>query len=155
MDERQFELPLYTTRRSQRAKRVTLRIAPGTGVEVVVPERYDERRIPDLIAEHQRWIERRTRQLRRKAAGAALLDRTPLPRTIHLAACRERWTVDYRHDAGAAPRLSQIGERALRLRIDLHDLQRAQACLDRWCRRRAAAFLPERLQALAEQSGLR
>lgn len=155
MDERQFELPLYTTRRSDRAKRVTLRIAPGSGLEVVVPERYDLRRIPELIAEHRQWIDRRTRQLRRKAEGAAVLDRTPLPRTIHLAACHERWLVHYRHDVGAAPRLTQIGERALRLRIDLHDLQRAQACLDRWCRRRAAVYLPDRLQALAAQCGLR
>ena len=155
MDERQFELPLYTTRRSGRAKRVTLRIAPGAGFEVVVPERYDERRIPEVIAEHRLWIDRRTRQLRRKAEGATALDRTPLPQTIHLTACHERWLVQYRHATGAAPRLTQIGERTLRLRIDLHDLHRAQACLDRWCRRRAATFLPERLHLLAAQSGLR
>lgn len=155
MDDRQFELPLYTTRRSGRATRVTLRIAPGTGLEVVVPERYDERRIPDLIAEHQNWIDRRTRQLRRKADGAAALDRTPLPKTIHLAGCRERWSVDYRHAAGASPRLTQIGDRELRMRVDLHAQRRTAVCLDRWCRRRATLALPIRLRQLGEQCGLR
>lgn len=154
MDDRQLELALYTVRHSDRATRVTLHIAPGSGLEVVVPRRYDARQIPALVKEHQHWIERRTRQLRRKSVGAPALERTPLPNQIPLAACRERWSVSYRHAAGAAPRLSVTGDRDLRLRADLREDDRAGVCLTRWCRRRASDFLTERLRALAEQFGL-
>jgi predicted metal-dependent hydrolase len=54
----------YTVRRSQRAKRVRVNVAPhgelgGVGVEVVLPERASERAAAAAVKELRPWIERR------------------------------------------------------------------------------------------------
>jgi predicted metal-dependent hydrolase len=57
----------YTVRRSTRAKRVRVNVAPGAdlrsvGVEVVLPQRASERAAAAAISELRPWIERRVRE---------------------------------------------------------------------------------------------
>src|SRR5436190_20473424 len=59
----------YTVRRSDRARRLRIVVAP-TGVEVVLPRRMALRDAEAFVAEKARWIERTLRQY--KAAEAAL-----------------------------------------------------------------------------------
>jgi predicted metal-dependent hydrolase len=59
----------YTIRRSDRARRLRIVVAP-TGVEVVLPRRMALRHAEEFVAEKARWIERTLRQYR--AAEAAL-----------------------------------------------------------------------------------
>src|SRR4051812_28118062 len=47
----------YTIRRSDRAQRLRIVVAP-TGVEVVVPRRMALRHAEEFVAEKRRWIER-------------------------------------------------------------------------------------------------
>lgn len=65
MFQNQLELPLintqnppYKIRKSKRAKRIFLRIMPGRGLEIVVPERLKHYSIENLLEEHKSWIER-------------------------------------------------------------------------------------------------
>ena len=50
--------PPYKIRKSKRAKRIFLRIMPGRGLEIVVPERLKRYSIENLLVEHKVWIER-------------------------------------------------------------------------------------------------
>ncbi len=65
----------YVVRRSARAKRVSVKIHPDGGVEVVLPQRSPERAAAAAVFELRPWIERRlaevqvTRALLRERAG--------------------------------------------------------------------------------------
>jgi predicted metal-dependent hydrolase len=58
----------YTIRRSDRARRLRIVVAP-TGVEVVLPRRMALRHAEEFVAEKARWIERTLRQYRAAEAG--------------------------------------------------------------------------------------
>ncbi len=65
----------YAVRRSARAKRVSVKVHPDGGVEVVLPQRAPERAAAAAVLELSSWIERRlaevqaTRALLRERAG--------------------------------------------------------------------------------------
>ena len=48
----------YTIRRSTRARHVWLRVSPAGELVVVLPVGYDARRVPALLKEKRKWIER-------------------------------------------------------------------------------------------------
>jgi predicted metal-dependent hydrolase len=80
----------YTIRESQKAKRVSLRISATGDLEVVIPPRFDRRKIPAIVQQKQRWIERTTQRLQPPATATDLL-----PETIELVAIAQAWQVDY------------------------------------------------------------
>lgn len=63
-------LPGYSVRESARARRVRLVMSAEGGLEVVVPRRFDQRKIPGLLESKRDWIER---------AGTRIKDRTEAP----------------------------------------------------------------------------
>ena len=148
---RQLELPLITVRESERAARATFHAAPS-GVELVVPRRFNARLLPVLLAEHREWIDRSVRRLRRHSTGATATRKLTLPRSITLRAMRERWNVAYRHQPGLA-RLRCVGPRLLTLACDLRDLSQPLDMLRRWVRREADAHLRARTLELCERHG--
>lgn len=131
----------YTIRRSDRARRLRIVVAP-TGVEVVLPRHMALRHAEEFVAEKARWIERTLRQYR--DAEAALppvrledggeipyLGQT-LPMRVHVEEWRTRPGVSLRrgvlHVGVLAP-----GEEAIR------------DALTRWFRRQARVEIAERL----------
>ena len=50
--------PPYTVRRSQRARRILLRILPGKGLEVILPPHADPAQVPGVIVRMRSWIEK-------------------------------------------------------------------------------------------------
>ena len=51
-------LPPYTVRRSQRARRILLRILPGKGLEVILPPHADPAQVPGVVARMRAWIDK-------------------------------------------------------------------------------------------------
>jgi predicted metal-dependent hydrolase len=51
-------LPAYSLRSSARARRISLRILPDRGLEVVLPLQADPACVPDLLRRHNAWIVR-------------------------------------------------------------------------------------------------
>ncbi|MDQ6835153.1 MAG: M48 family metallopeptidase [Actinomycetota bacterium] len=58
----------YRIRRSERARRVRVTVAPDRGVEVVLPRRAPERAAQSAVRELRPWIERRMGELERAQA---------------------------------------------------------------------------------------
>ena len=57
---RPLEFPQeYSIRVSRRARRISLRVLPGKGLEVVLPHRADPACVPALLASHRDWIEKK------------------------------------------------------------------------------------------------
>ena len=165
-------LPAFSVRASSRARSVRLVITAEGDLTVVVPRRFDQRKIAGIVVEKLPWIERTCArvQARRVAAEAlAALDDGSAPERVELPALGEVWVVEYRSrsvasalrstgrsgdEAASAARgrgatvREAAGGRLIVTGADGED-EAARAALVRWLRRRAQKELPARLEELA------
>lgn len=149
------DLPPYRVRRSARARRPSVSVCLHDGIVLTLPQRYDERRVPALLAEWRPWI---VRQLRRFDGHRATLpaDMTaPLPATVRLPAVRGAWQVSYRDSGDAKLRVRERADRLLVKTPDVNDAALSRAALRRWLTRKARAHLQTELDRLADQHALR
>jgi predicted metal-dependent hydrolase len=93
-------LPPYTVRHSRRARRASIRILPGKGVEVVLPVGVDSALAPALIRGKRQWIDTWMRRLRLDTAVNSILE---LPREIELPAVNARHAVHYENPGPSSP----------------------------------------------------
>jgi predicted metal-dependent hydrolase len=140
----------YRVRTSARASRLSLRIDPQEGLEVIVPLRVRDADIGRLVAAKSGWVARKLRDIaRQKAAtpGIELRDGAEimlLGRTHAL------------HVSTADGRRAWI-ERLpghIHLRIDSLDDDRVGAAFRWWLVRLAKAAIPERVEALNARCGM-
>ena len=129
----------YTIRRSDRARRVRVRVEGDGSVEVVLPRRAPERHAADAVRELAPWIERRRRAVARAALEVARAPGTVpyLGETLHLVPEPGRTRVARRGSALLVP----VGE--------------ARPALERWYRRRARDEIGPRLDAATARAGSR
>jgi predicted metal-dependent hydrolase len=106
-------MPPYSIRESKRARRVTLKIFPGRGLEVVTPKGFGREKIPQIISENQTWIQRTFKRLQDQ--GNLLEPRCVLPESIHLPAVGRRFVVHYANSDAGALRLAQSAAGSLEL----------------------------------------
>lgn len=135
-DEPTFD---YRVRRSDRARRVRVRVDPARGVEVVLPRRTPEREAAAAVRELRPWIERRIADLERTRAAVAARGATVpyLGRTLTLVGEPGRTRVHRRGDALLVPGGAADHRPAL----------------ERWFRRRAHAEIAPRLDAATAAAG--
>jgi predicted metal-dependent hydrolase len=129
----------YRVRRSDRARRVRVRVDATSGVEVVLPRRAPERAAAAAVSELRPWIERRMAELRRthalvaaRGASVPYLD----------------GTLALQPEAGRT-RVHRRGERLL-----VPDGDHRPA-LERWYRRQARAEVATRLDRATALAGTR
>jgi predicted metal-dependent hydrolase len=91
------QLPDYSIRRSPRAKNLRLKVTRDDGLLVVVPESYDEGKIPSLLERKKDWI---ADALNRVGETKRFLEPKPvhLPETVRLVALGETWIITYRDE---------------------------------------------------------
>jgi predicted metal-dependent hydrolase len=83
----------YSIRVSKRAKKVTLTVSPGQGLEIVVPCGFDRKHIPEILLQKKEWIERAFKQIGGNVhAGRSALT---LPQSIYLRAVDRQLAVKY------------------------------------------------------------
>jgi len=128
----------YRVRRSDRARRVRVRVDPAHGVEVVLPRRAAEREAAAAIRELGPWIERRMAELARtRAAVAARGASVPyLGETLLLV---------------FEPGRTRAHRRAATLLVPGAGDHRP--ALERWFRRQARAEIAPRLDAATAAAG--
>lgn len=134
----------YRVRRSDRARRVRVRVDEESGVEVVLPRRSAEREAAAAIRQLRPWIERRIAELERTRAAVAARGATVpyLGETLALVAEPGRTQVHRSGERLLVPGSPAGGEEA-------------RAALERWYRRRAHAEIAPRLDAATAQAGTR
>jgi len=129
----------YRVRRSDRARRVRVRVDQERGVEVVLPRRVAEREAAAAIRELRPWIERRIAELQRTRAAVAARGATVpyLGETLRLSAEPGRTRVHRRGETLLVP----------------GDDQDHRPALERWFRRQARAEIALRLDAATAAVG--
>ena len=136
MKHNQFD---YSVRVSNKAKYAKLRIKPFGGLEVVIPQRFPKKSIPDLLIQHTEWIEQ---QLRKNPQPV----RPVLPDDIYLDFNDSRWSVNYDSNLiiSSSEQILIKGEKAEDKIWQLRN----------WIRQKAWEQLPPLLEALSLQTGL-
>lgn len=169
--ERSDDLPEHSIRFSRKAKRVVLRVVPGKGLEVVIPESSAKGLaasfVPALLRRNKAWIDKATARLARaardKEAGSEATDRLFLNGGSECVLLEyEPWPANRRprprlreYPAGmnAAPHAAPGGEpHAAPLRLlRLTGGGRADylALLRRWVKEEAAARFGPRIRGLS------
>ncbi|HKJ70905.1 MAG TPA: YgjP-like metallopeptidase domain-containing protein [Gammaproteobacteria bacterium] len=142
------KLPAYTVRESRRAKRARIDVSPAGRVEVVVPAGFPRRRVPALLADNLRWLERALARVERRRAEAPELH-ARLPQRIHLTALDRAWPVTYPGGGRAEAREAGGG-----LRVHAPDVRGARDALCRWLARTAKAELVPWAHSVAGVVGL-
>jgi predicted metal-dependent hydrolase len=139
----------YTIRRSDRARRLRIVVAP-TGVEVVLPRRMALRHAEEFVAEKARWIERTLRQYRDAEAAlppVGLEDGGEIPylgTTIPIRVNVEPWRT--------RPGVSRRGGR-LHVGVMEPGEEAVRDALTRWYRRQARIEIAERLDWATLRAG--
>jgi len=129
----------YRVRRSDRARRVRVRVDPARGVEVVLPRRTPEREAAAAIRELRPWIERRVAEIARTRAAVAARGATVPYLGGMLALVGEPGRTRVHRD-GETLLVPGGGEDH-------------RPALERWYRRRARAEIAPRLDAAAAAAG--
>lgn len=144
-------LPTYSVRESARARRVLLRVRPNRGLEVVVPPRFDQGRIPAIVARRSDWIARAFARYGIAPDGAPAPG--DLPQFLEFPAFGERVEVDY--SLGPNRRI-RIRPNADRLLISGPDGDRnvVLAGLREHLKSRARTLLPPLARELSSRCGL-
>lgn len=143
--------PTYNLRFSQRARRVNLKFCPTNGLEIVVPNKFNVQRIPNIIEQHRGWIERTQQKLKNIAK-----DRTEelLPITINLAALNQIWQVNYESTAASVLHLKQIDTHQLLIVGNLQNQTAIKKLLHKWLKRLAKNHLIPLLNNLSQLHNL-
>jgi predicted metal-dependent hydrolase len=131
-------------RESSRARRLTIKVAPGRSPEVVVPVGTRRREIEKLLRRNSDWIERKTEELRRAAADDRLRLGRPGVVWVHGEA------IPIVHLTGGRP-VASLRDGALRVRGHHVD---APAAIERWYRREARRRLERICAREAEALGV-
>ncbi len=138
----------WRVRASRRARRLTVRVFPGGGVEIVVPQGTGPRAVELFVARYRPWIERKVEQYRPLQAASG----TGLPEEIRFQASGACWRVEY-VETQAAPRLVVDGDRLL-LIGDQSRVALLRHALQRFTLRHAHSILVPQLERLAAEFGL-
>lgn len=156
------ELPHFTLRVSARARRAGLRVSAREGLVVVIPHRFNPRRIPDLLQLNRVWIQRALQRVEAERLQLAAIPPDQPPEGFSLAALGEEWTVS--HQTAELPRFHLTEEdqglfaKQLTLKLTLIGSNENPAArlilLRRWLKRRAESQLIPWLQALGHTTGL-
>ena len=91
------ELPNYTIRISERARRISLRFSPESGLELIIPSARHERKALEFLKSQQSWIEKKQAQYRNSIAVQEL----SLPHKLFLPALDQHWNIIYPESARA------------------------------------------------------
>ncbi|WP_461208709.1 M48 family metallopeptidase [Desulfocurvus sp. DL9XJH121] len=141
----------YTVRESARARRVTLRVSPRRGVEVVVPRGFDRAAVPGIVARREGWIEAQVQRLRDKGWSESPPGR---PEVLPLRALGREVRLEAVHAAGRATALTPRGPDRLLLSGDTEDHAAGRVLVLAWLKTQARLHLVPRLRELSARHGL-
>ncbi len=139
----------WRVRTSHRARRLTVRVFPGGGVEIVVPQGTGPRAVENFVRRYRSWIDRKVAQYRPIEAATG----NGLPEEVRFRCSGDRWRVEY-VEAEGAPRLSVEGDRLLLIGEQSRVVLLRHA-LQRFTMRAAHSMLVPLLARLAAECGLR
>jgi predicted metal-dependent hydrolase len=144
----------YQVRVSTRAKHPRLKMSAREGLVVVVPDGFEEARIPSVVEGKREWIRRTEARLREQVKFLGPQPPGLPPERISLRAIGQEWSVAYRQTEGAG--VTAVERRGQQLLVygDIEDDARVVASLRRWLSRKTREHVAPWLASLGRERGL-
>ncbi len=136
---------ILSMRHSKRAKRLIFKSSVKEGLEIVLPRRYDDRWVEDVLDKRKSWILKRISELR----SERMLLR---PGKIVLESIGRRWTIFYR--AAGNEVVEETGQGKLEVTPDSTEVFSTSRVLQQWLQMKAVDHLPPLLRERAGVLGL-
>ncbi len=136
-----------TIRRSQRARHVRLKVHHSGQLELVVPLRFDERRLPAILEAHEAWVQR---TLQRVGVTPGPPQAIAAPDRILLPAIGGEWRLEYRDIGGERCSCRESEEGILQVSGGLT----WQSALKRWLARQGKLHLTSWLDRVSAELDL-
>jgi predicted metal-dependent hydrolase len=145
--------PAYTVRESRRARHVRITLSARDGLVIVVPRGFDKSRIPAILEQKKRWLEKAQRRIGEQQPPVELAPAESLPVRVALLGIGEEWAVDYRPTESSCVTAIERAGRRLVLSGDAGSVDACRAALGRWLNRKGHEHLKPWLEKLAAEHG--
>src|SRR5579872_6206347 len=133
--------PNYTIKKNPRARHVRLKVTPRCGLEIVVPLRFNERSIPEILEKNKIWIEKHLPKAHEPQV---------LPDKIILSAIDQVWKIDYIKTSSVKVKMILRPHQELVLIGDVENKTICKKILTHWVREQAQKYLSLQLRATSE-----
>ena len=143
--------PAYVLIKHPRARHVKLKTSIRHGLELVVPKRFNQKDIPEILEANKAWIIKHLAKLREQTDNYL---NAPLPDEIVLAAGDLRWKMTYLETESKKLRVMTRPFQELVLFGNTQDKKLVKKILVTWVKQQAKLFLSARLQQLSDTYGL-
>jgi hypothetical protein len=145
-------IPEYKLRFSTKAKRVVLKISPAKGFEVVVPQGFDIKRLPGILAAKESWIHQTMARLR--TFNPVEPEEAPLPQAVDLEAVNLSCRIIYRLENGPRLTLDQRDPTQLVVAGDTNRREPVRTLLRQWLIVQGRRLLLPWLEEVSRETGL-
>lgn len=139
--------PPYTLKRHPRARHVKLKASLQDGLEIIVPLRFNQKNLIDILEKNKSWIEKRLLEIK----SAIPLS---LPETISLASIDQVWRIFYINSANKRLQLVMRPQQELVLMGNIENKEKCYELLNQWVVQQAKTYLVNQLQQISEQTQL-
>jgi predicted metal-dependent hydrolase len=144
----------YQVRVSSRAKHPRLKMSVREGLVVVIPNGFDEARIPSVVEGKREWIRRNQERLRDQAKFLVPQPPGVPPERISLRAIGEEWSVNYRLTNNPSVTAAERVARRLIVYGNVDCDQAVRDALHRWLCRKTREHVAPWLEGLSRDRHL-
>ncbi len=144
-------LPAYSVRVSSKAKHARLKMSGKDGLLVIVPNGFDQSRIPGILRRKREWLTKASERLEEQRKFLSPEPPGRVPERISLRVIGEEWAIDYR--TTDAETVSAVERSAKRLLVygDTDNTQASKDALRRWLARKTREHIVPWLVRLAQE----
>ncbi|MDB9525532.1 SprT family zinc-dependent metalloprotease [Oscillatoria sp. CS-180] len=154
LSDHQAPLPNYKVRESNRARHVSLKVSFQGNLEVVVPQGFNPKEIPDILERRRGWITKTLKRIEKQRDALPEEHSVEKPTSLELRSRGEIWTVVYKKARGSTVALTQSSPQELTLRGKIDDSEDCRELLRSWLQRKARAELSPWLQDISQRCDL-
>lgn len=148
----------YRVRESVRAKYVSIKVSHLGEVEIVIPQGFDQRKLPAILEKRKDWIAKTTQRIaaERELMTPGLVEPAEqnLPQQLELRSLPEVWIVKYYQGTGRQMVAHQVGKHQLAVHAPLEQPQVCYRLLKHWLMRKAEVELAPWLEQVSQEISL-
>lgn len=136
--------PQYTIRTSAKARNVSLKIRPESGLEVVIPYGFKTKKIPKLLEQKRSWIEKHL----------DAITEIELPEVLELKAINTNWQIEYIATNSTQLTLYEQPQKQLTIIGDIEHKASCKKLLGKWVQKHAKLHLPNWIEKISTATNL-
>lgn len=143
--------PQYTLKKHPRARYVKLKASLKNGLEIVVPPRFSQKHLPEILETNKAWIQKKLKEISEKLNK---IDSELLPEKISFDAIDLNYIIRYIKGHSKKLQLIQRPQNEIVLLGDIENKELAKKLLLEWTKQQAKIHLLVLLENISKQINL-